>query len=101
MLATGIVPRSSVLVPEASGALATNGECQALLVCTGTMTVTPSTVTALWSDGPAPPRRLAAPAWGSARRRPLDCSSVINCRLAAGKVSLAFIAFSTEAGVEK
>ena len=28
-------------------------------VWTGTMTVTPSMVRALWSDGPAPPRRLS------------------------------------------
>ncbi len=56
------------------------------------MMVTPSMVTALWSDGPAPPRRLAtlAPAPGSARRKPVDCSSVINCRLTADMVSLAF-----------
>ena len=50
------------------------------------MMVTPSTVTALWSDGPAPPRRLGAPAFGSASRKPYDCSSVISCRLEASGV---------------
>ncbi|MNN20244.1 hypothetical protein D3C81_1335160 [compost metagenome] len=72
MLAMGIVPRDSLTVPCASGADAANGECHAVLVCTGTMIVTPSMVTALWSDGPAPPRRLAAPARGSSRRIPTD-----------------------------
>src|ERR1700759_4089541 len=41
------------------------------------MTVTPSTVMALWSDGPAPPRRLATPAFGSTSLMPWDCSSLI------------------------
>src|SRR5471030_1926374 len=42
------------------------------------MMVTPSIVTALWSDGPAPPRRLAAPALGSTSRTPKDCNSLIS-----------------------
>jgi hypothetical protein len=81
MLAIGMLPRVRVLRPCASGACAVNGEFQALELWTGTMIVWPSTVTALWSDGPAPPRRLAAPAPGSASRKPKDCSSVISCRL--------------------
>ncbi|MNS91251.1 hypothetical protein D3C72_1253320 [compost metagenome] len=47
MLAIGMVPRISALRPVPSGACATNGECHAVLVCTGTMMVTPSMVTAL------------------------------------------------------
>jgi hypothetical protein len=39
--------RISALLPSTSGCDATNGEFQAVLVCTGTMIVTPSTVTAL------------------------------------------------------
>ena len=54
---------------------------RATTVWTGTMIVCPSIVTALWSDGPAPPRRLGAPA---ARVKPAaarsDCSSVISWR---------------------
>src|SRR5260221_11669720 len=42
------------------------------------MTVAPSIVIALWSDGPAPPRRLSTPAVGSTRRTPKDCNSLIN-----------------------
>jgi hypothetical protein len=45
---------------------------RALPVCTGTITVWPSIVTALWSEGPAPPRRLGAPALGSSSRSPSD-----------------------------
>src|SRR3954468_24800310 len=49
----------------------------------------PSTVMALWSDGPAPPRRLSAPTLGSTSRTPKDCSSFINfsagIRSSAGK----------------
>src|ERR1700712_4732313 len=82
MLAMAIVPRVMVLMPCASGACAVKGEFHAVEVWTGTMMVWPSTVTALWSDGPAPPRRLAAPAVGSTSRNPKDCSSVINWRLA-------------------
>src|ERR1700712_2931678 len=84
MLAMAIVPRVMVLMPCASGACAVKGEFHAVEVWTGTMIVWPSTVTALWSDGPAPPRRLATPALGepgSASRNPKDCSSVISCRL--------------------
>src|SRR3954452_19760110 len=81
MLAIGIVPRVMTLSPAASGACAVKGEFQAVEVCTGTMIVWPSTVTALWSDGPAPPRRLAAPAEGSTSRHPKDCNSVISWRL--------------------
>jgi hypothetical protein len=47
MLAIGIDPRSNALLPRSSGADATNGECHAVFVCTGTMMVTPSMVTAL------------------------------------------------------
>ena len=47
MLAIGIVPRIKALAPPASGVAATKGECHAVFVCTGTMMVTPSTVTAL------------------------------------------------------
>src|SRR4051795_4413893 len=84
MLAIGMLPRVRALRPWASGACATNGEFHALDVCTGTMIVWPSTVTALWSDGPAPPRRLATPPFGdagSASRNPKDCSSVISWRV--------------------
>src|SRR5437879_5005620 len=95
MFAIGMAPRISALVPLPSGDDATYGECHAVLVCTGTMMVTPSTVTALWSDGPAPPRRLAAPAAGSSRRSPTDCSSVRSSvtdnRLEAGVISLEFM----------
>ena len=45
--AIGIDPRSNALLPRASGADAMNGECHAVFVCTGTMMVTPSMVTAL------------------------------------------------------
>src|SRR3954466_14437017 len=81
MLAMGMLPRITRLMPCASGASAVKGECQAVEVCTGTMMVWPSTVTALWSEGPAPPRRLATPAEGSTSRNPKDWSSVISCRL--------------------
>jgi len=81
MRAIGMAPRFSALLPLASGASATKGDAHALEVCTGTMIVWPSMVTALWSDGPAPPRRLDAPACGSSSRNPKDCSSVISCRL--------------------
>lgn len=47
MLAIGMVLRISALLPFASGSPATNGDSHAVLVCTGTMMVTPSTVTAL------------------------------------------------------
>lgn len=47
MLAIGMAPRDSRLTPAASGSAATNGDSHAVLVCTGTMMVTPSTVTAL------------------------------------------------------
>src|SRR5271154_1177769 len=43
------------------------------------MTVMPSMVIALWSDGPAPPRRLSCPAFGSTSRTPQDCNSLISC----------------------
>src|ERR1700744_3878316 len=43
------------------------------------MTVTPSSVSALWSEGPAPPRRLSAPALGSTSRAPKVCSSLTSC----------------------
>src|ERR1700722_2963791 len=39
----------------------------------------PSMVIALWSDGPAPPRRLSFPALGSTSLTPKDCNSLINC----------------------
>src|SRR5437899_2167641 len=80
MLAIGMLPRVTTLRPCASGACAVNGEFQAVEVCTGTMMVWPSTVTALWSLGPAPPLRLAAPALGSTSRSPKDCNSVISWR---------------------
>src|SRR3954466_4265890 len=84
MLAMGMLPRITRLMPCASGASAVKGECQAVEVCTGTMIVWPSTVTALWSEGPAPPRRLATPAEGLTSRNPKDWSSVISCRLCVG-----------------
>src|SRR6218665_1667753 len=75
----GITPR--LTVPFST----TKGEVCAEPVCTGTMIVWPSMVTALWSDGPAPPRRLAAPFFaaspGSASRNPKDCNSVMSCWL--------------------
>src|SRR5271163_3277502 len=43
------------------------------------MTVMPSSVIALWSDGPAPPRRLSCPTLGSTSRTPQDCNSLISC----------------------
>src|ERR1700712_5075150 len=49
------------------------------------MTVCPATVAALWSDGPAPPRRVGTPARWSATRTPLDCSSAISARVGADK----------------
>src|ERR1700760_4631322 len=67
------------LRPAASGASATYGLVTAGAVCTGTMTVVPSMVSALWSDGPAPPLRLATPDDGSPSRTPWDCSSLIRC----------------------
>src|SRR5580700_5676393 len=42
------------------------------------MKVTPSTIIALWSDGPAPPRRLSTPALGSRIRAPKVWSSLIS-----------------------
>ncbi len=57
-----------------------NGDCAALPVWIGTISVWPAMVIALWSDGPAPPRRPSAPAPASASRRPSDCSSVISVR---------------------
>src|ERR1700761_53728 len=35
-------------------------------------------VSALWSDGPAPPRRLSSPAFGSTSRTPKVCNSLIS-----------------------
>src|SRR3954471_24006319 len=32
----------------------------------------------MWSDGPAPPRRLSPPVRGSTRRTPKDCNSLIS-----------------------
>src|SRR4249920_3793960 len=81
MFAIGMLPRITRLTPSAFGASAVNGERHAVEVCTGTMIVRPSTVTALWSDGPAPPRRLATPIFGSTSRKPCDWSSVISCWL--------------------
>src|SRR6516162_741440 len=57
--------------------LARYGDRAAGLVWIGTITVVPITFTALWSEGPAPPRRLGAPSPGSASRRPCVWSSVI------------------------
>src|SRR3954453_11411321 len=53
------------------------------------MTVMPSMVIALWSEGPAPPRRLSWPTFGSTRRTPQDCNSLINCSVGIA-VDLAF-----------
>src|SRR5580704_11993815 len=59
------------------------------------MIVVPSTVTALWSVGPAPPRLLGAPALESSNRRPCDWSSESrNCffvRSANGKSTIRLI----------
>ena len=56
--------------PSASGRRTRKGESKAVSVCTGTITVRPAMVIALWSEGPAPPRRLGAPARVSASLTP-------------------------------
>src|SRR5271170_2778272 len=55
------------------------------------MTVMPSMVIALWSDGPAPPRRLSWPAFGSASRTPQDCNSLISCAVGMALAVVGFI----------
>src|ERR1700730_17440357 len=65
------------------------GLAKAGAVWTGTMTVMSSMVIALWSDGPAPPRRLSWPAFGSTSLTPQDCNSLINC--AVGKEGCASV----------
>src|ERR1700733_1482244 len=67
------------LRPDMSGFSTRYGLSNAGAVWTGTITVMPSTVTALGSDGPAPPRRLSTPAFGSASRTPKLCNSLISC----------------------
>ena len=84
------------LRPAASGFSATNGLSKAGAVWTGTMTVTPSIVMALWSEGPAPPRRLSAPALGSTSRTPEDCNSLINCSGGSGHGATATAAIGSE-----
>src|SRR5271168_2960675 len=53
-------------------------------LCTGIITVAPSMVIGMWSEGPAPPRRLSPPALGSTRRTPKDCNSLISCSVGIG-----------------
>src|SRR5580658_1275895 len=51
----------------------------------------PSMVIALWSEGPAPPRRLSWPAVGSTSRTPQVCNSLISCAVGIGLAVVSFI----------
>src|SRR5580704_11660863 len=83
--------RLTRLRPKASGFSTKYGLENAGAVWTGTMTVMPSMVRALWSDGPAPPRRLSWPALGSTSRTPQDCNSLINCAVGMAVGTVGFI----------
>src|SRR5271156_2215838 len=60
------------------------------------MIVRPAIVIALWSEGPAPPRRLSQPAPGSASLTPCDCKALINCSIGSAKCGSGFIIGSSK-----
>lgn len=62
--------RSISANPSGPGLRTRKGDSKALAVWTGTITVRPLMVMALWSEGPAPPRRLCTPARVSASLTP-------------------------------
>src|ERR1700733_12618862 len=87
--------------PASSGSSIRKGLSKAGAVCTGTMIVRPATVIALWSEGPAPPRRLLQPALGSASLTPCDCKALINCSIGIAVAASGFIIGSPGAGEGK
>src|SRR5271165_422782 len=83
-------------MPSVRDFLARYGDRAAGLVWIGTITVVPITFTALWSEGPAPPRRLGTPSPGSASRRPRVCSSVMRYCCLVTQAEVLFIRYRLE-----